>query len=91
MVNRSLMMNNMTIKTFIVEGMMCKNCSTHVENAIKKNTGIDEVIVDLANGQVRVSGDEIDLIKVKQSVEEAGYKFKGEIDNVGKGSEVWIS
>lgn len=81
----------MTIKTFIVEGMTCKNCKAHVEKAIKGITGIDDVIVDLANGQVRVSGDEIDLIKVKQSVEEAGYDFKGETQNAGRGSEAWLS
>lgn len=81
----------MAIKTFIIEGMTCKNCKTHVENAIKGITGIDDVIVDLANSQVRVSGDIIDLIQVKQSVEEAGYDFKGEIENAGRGSEVWVS
>jgi len=81
----------MAIKTFIVEGMSCKNCKTHVENAIKGITGIDDVIVDLVNGQVRVSGDKIDLIQVKQSVEKAGYNFKGEIDNAGRGSDVWLS
>ena len=81
----------MTIKTFIVDGMTCKNCKSHVEKAIREITGIDDVIVDLANGQVRISGDEIDLIKVKQSVEEAGYDFKGEIENAGRGSEAWLS
>ena len=81
----------MKIKTFMVEGMTCKNCKFHVEKAIKDISGIDDVIVDLANGQVRVSGAEIDLIKVKQSVEEAGYNFKGEIDIAGLGSEVWLS
>jgi len=81
----------MEIKTIIVEGMSCKNCKTHVEKAIKEITGIDDVIVDLANGQVRISGDKIDLLQVKQSVERAGYDFKGVIDIAGRGSEVWLS
>lgn len=81
----------MTFKTIIVEGMMCNNCKTHVEKAIKEIAGIDDVIVDLANGQIRVSGDEIDLIKVKQSVEKAGYHFKGEVQNTARGSDAWLS
>ena len=81
----------MEIKTIIVEGMSCKNCKTHVEKAIKEITGIDDVIIDMANGQVRISGDKIDLHQVKQSVEASGYDFKGEIDIVGRGSEVWLS
>lgn len=81
----------MAIKTFIVEGMTCKNCKAHVEKSIKNITGIDDVIADLANGQVRVSGDEIDNSKVKQSVEDSGYIFKGEIFNAARSSDVWLS
>lgn len=81
----------MTIKTYIVDGMTCKNCKSHVEKAIRGITGIDDVIVDLTNGQVRVSGDKIDHTQVKKSVEEAGYVFKGEIENAGRGSEAWLS
>lgn len=56
----------MAIKTFIVEGMMCNNCKTHVEKNIKEITGIDEVLADLANNQVRVSGDDIDNQKLRR-------------------------
>jgi len=90
-INSTLISNSMTIKTIIVEGMTCKNCKVHVEKAIKELSGIDDVIVDLANGQVRVSGDEIDLNKVKQSVEEAGYNYRGEAGNNAKGSDAWLS
>ena len=81
----------MTIKTFIVEGMTCKNCTAHVERSIKGIAGIDEVIADLTNGEVRVSGNEIENQKVKQSVEEAGYIFKGESNNASKNSDIWFS
>jgi len=89
--NRELKTNNMTIKTFIVEGMTCKNCKAHVEKSINEIAGVDDVIVDLANGQVRVSGDEIDNLKVKESVEELGYIFKGESHNASRSSDVWFS
>ena len=81
----------MTIKTYIVEGMSCKNCKAHVERSINNLSGVDDVIVDLSNGQVRVSGNEIDNLKVKQSVEEMGYIFKGEIHNASRSSDVWLS
>ena len=80
----------MTIKTFIVEGMTCKNCKTHVEKSINEIAGVEDVIADLANSQVRVSGDEIDILKVKQSVEDSGYLFKGEIHNAARSSNVWF-
>jgi len=81
----------MTIKTYIVEGMSCKNCKAHVERSINNLSGVDDVIVDLSNGQVRVSGNEIDNLKVKQSVEEMGYIFKGEVNNASRSSDVWLS
>ncbi|NEW81576.1 MAG: heavy-metal-associated domain-containing protein [Mariniphaga sp.] len=81
----------MTIKTYIVEGMTCKNCKAHVEKSIKNITGVDDVIVDLANGQVRVSGNEINDLKVKQSVEDLGYIFKGEAHSAPRGSDIWLS
>ncbi len=79
--NRELNTNNMAFKTFLVEGMTCKNCKAHVEKSIKTITGVDDVIADVANGQVRVSGNEISNLKVKQMVEESGYLFKGEANN----------
>jgi len=81
----------MEIRTFIVEGMTCKNCKAHVEKSIKDITGIDDVIADLANGQVRVSGNKIDNQKIKQSVEESGYVYKGEANNAARSSDVWLS
>ncbi len=81
----------MIIKTFIVEGMTCKNCKAHVERSINSISGIADVIADLTNGQVRVSGNEIDNLKIKHSVEESGYVFKGEVHNAARGTDVWFS
>jgi copper chaperone CopZ len=81
----------MTVKTFIVDGMACKNCKFHVEKNIKSITGVDDVIADVANGQVRVSGIEIDNLKIKQAVEESGYKFNGEAQNIARNSDAWLS
>ena len=81
----------MTIKAFTVEGMACKNCKALIEKGLKNITGINDVKADLDNNQVWVSGDEIDNLKVKQSIEESGYVFKGEIDlDTDKSSSVWF-
>jgi copper chaperone CopZ len=82
----------MTIKTFLIEGMTCKNCKAFVERSIKTISGVDDVIADVTNGQVRISGDEIDIMKVKQLVEESGYRFKGEVNlHTARNSDVWLS
>jgi len=82
----------MAIKTFIVEGMMCNNCKAHVEKKIKEISGIEDVLADLANKQVRVTGEDIDNLKIKESIEKMGYEFKGEIyHHSAKGSDVWFS
>jgi copper chaperone CopZ len=81
----------MAIKTYIVEGMTCKNCKAHVEKSLNEIDGVEDVIADLANGQVRVSGDEIDNLKVQHSVEEMGYIYKGEAHNIARNSDTWLS
>jgi copper chaperone CopZ len=80
----------MTIKTFLIEGMICKNCKSYMENTIKNIAGVEDVIADLANGQVRVSGHEIDNNEIKHSVEESGYIFRGEAHNMARNSDVWL-
>jgi copper chaperone CopZ len=66
-----------TVKIFKVKGMMCKNCKAHVERDIAALDGIKTVEADLANGEVRVTGKQIDPLRIKAAVEGAGYIFKG--------------
>lgn len=80
----------MEIKTFLVEGMSCKNCKVHVENGIRNLPGINDVIVDIANGQVRVSANVIDIDQVKSAVEQSGYTFNGELSITPMNSEHWL-
>jgi len=81
----------MEIKTFLVEGMMCNNCKLNVENGIKTVSGVEDVIVDISNGQVRVSANSIDINQVKGTVEKSGYVFKGEISITSLNSDHWLS
>ena len=59
--------------------MTCKNCKAHVEKDIAAIEGIDGVVADLATGEVSITGDKVDVEKVKAAVENGGYLFKGSL------------
>jgi copper chaperone CopZ len=80
----------METKTFQVGDMLCKNCRIHIERAIKNIAGIQNVIVDINNGQVRVEGNEVDNKKVQEAVENEGYTYHGELTNIPHVSDQWI-
>jgi uncharacterized protein len=89
---QTLNANNMAVRTFIVEGMTCKNCKSHVEKDIRNLDGVEDVIADLATGEVKVSGKTLDPDKIKLAVEHGGYNYKGEKKYESpKGSDHWLS
>ena len=63
------------IKVF-VHGMNCNHCKMNVETNLTKLEGIDGVEIDLDAEQVTIKGDNIDLSKVKSTVESIGFKFE---------------
>ncbi|NJK97328.1 MAG: heavy-metal-associated domain-containing protein [Bacteroidales bacterium] len=68
----------METKTVIVEGMTCNHCKANVERAISSVEGVQETIADPATGVVKIVAQDLDLSKVKASVEKIGYTFAGE-------------
>lgn len=66
------------IKVF-VRGMNCNHCKMNVENNLNQLDGIDDAVADVQSETVIISGDQVDLIKVKETVEKIGYKFDGEV------------
>lgn len=66
--------NMMQTKTIKVEGMTCNHCKANVENNLQKLAFVDSAVVNLAEKTVTLEGDEIDLEKVKETVESIGYK-----------------
>lgn len=68
----------MELKTIKVTGMTCDHCKKNVERNLGSLDEIQEVDVDLASGKVKISGDEIDLDKVKSTIEKIGYQYAGE-------------
>lgn len=63
-------------KKIIVEGMMCKHCAKHVEEACKKVNGVREAKVNLEDKSVLVSGDNYSLDEIKKNIIDAGYEPK---------------
>jgi len=71
-------MNQVTIK---IEGMTCSHCKMNVENKISAIKGIKDVQVDLSSSLAKITGDKLDLEKIRQDVESIGYKYAGVIAN----------
>ncbi|MFE9748358.1 heavy-metal-associated domain-containing protein [Saccharothrix saharensis] len=64
----------MESQSITVEGMSCNSCMTKVTNAVTAVDGVEDVDVDIATGEVTVSGSTVDLTRVKSAVEDAGYR-----------------
>ena len=62
----------MTVK---VSGMTCSHCETSVKNNLEKIPGIAAVVADNNSGTVKISGKNINLQKVKQTINNLGYTF----------------
>ncbi len=68
-------MNNKMETIIKVEGMMCQNCVRHVNEALMKIEGVNEVTIDLKKGKVMV--DALDSVKdevLYEAINKAGYK-----------------
>ncbi|MBI0001053.1 copper-translocating P-type ATPase [Bartonella sp. W8122] len=58
-----------------IEGMTCASCVRHVEKALKKVEGVDNVVVNLATEKADVtSKNKLGIDELVQAVEKAGYE-----------------
>lgn len=67
-------------KTFVVNGMKCEHCKSHVESALKNLSGVNAVEVSLSGHCVNVDFDDkvVNAQEMKDAVEAAGH-FEMEI------------
>jgi copper ion binding protein len=65
----------MSSKTYTVTGMTCEHCVNAVSGEVGKVAGVESVQVDLASGQVTVTGDGFTDEQVAAAVDEAGYEI----------------
>jgi copper chaperone CopZ len=61
----------------IIKGMTCNHCKATVENNVIALDGIETAEANLATGKLSISGEDIDLEKIREKVESLGYKFEG--------------
>jgi uncharacterized membrane protein YraQ (UPF0718 family)/copper chaperone CopZ len=65
----------MSLKTIKVQGMTCNHCKANVENNLRNLDFITDVKIDLPSGIIELDGNNIDLEKVKSTINELGYKY----------------
>lgn len=63
----------MEIHTLKVEGMTCNHCKTHIESNLKKLDFITSIQVDLNEKTLSITGNHIDIEKVKETIHSLGY------------------
>ncbi len=69
---------NMQNLEIIVKGMTCNHCKATVENNVSAMDGIESAEANLSTEKVKISGDNIDIEKIKEKIESLGYSFEGE-------------
>ena len=61
-------------KVIIIDGMMCKHCQKHVEDALNNVLGIENVVVDLASKSATVEvSDAVTNEVLEKTIIDAGY------------------
>lgn len=71
------------MKKILIDGMMCSQCITIIENKLVNLEGIGEVKVVLESNEVFIVGDISDNF-LKEAIESEGYKVMGikKIDSI---------
>jgi uncharacterized membrane protein YraQ (UPF0718 family)/copper chaperone CopZ len=67
-------MKNITIK---VGGMNCNHCKTSVEMNLKLIENIESIQANIQAESVQISGDNIDLKKVEETLNKLGFEYQG--------------
>ncbi|MCK4406416.1 MAG: SO_0444 family Cu/Zn efflux transporter [Bacteroidales bacterium] len=62
--------------TITVKGMTCNHCKAIVEKNLSNLKGISKAEVDLAKSQVSLTGNNINMEKVKSVIESLGYEYR---------------
>ncbi len=64
-------------KTYKVDGMMCKHCRKHVEDALNSIDGVNAVVtLDPPRAEVEFLGNELSLEELQAVVKEKAGNYK---------------
>lgn len=70
--------------TLNISGMTCGACVGHVTKGLQNVAGVQNVTVDLASAQAKVSGESLDVTQLVSAVEEEGYGARSAEDAAPK-------
>lgn len=70
-------MNKIEGISVIVTGMTCSHCEATVKKNLENLSGISSVVADNGSNTVKITGTDINLNKVKETVNGLGYKYEG--------------
>lgn len=77
--NKAKAQQNASSKSKVyVEGMHCASCEVLIEKTLEKHDGVKQVKASLDKGEIEVlseKSEKIDLTRLNQELEQAGYKF----------------
>ena len=63
--------------TVKVAGMTCSHCEGTVKRNLEAMEGVNNVEASRQDETVKISGSDIDLERVKETINKLGYKFIG--------------
>ena len=69
------MTQHLEVREYRVQGMTCDHCRASVAEEVGEVSGVKEVDVDLATGQLEVRGSDFDDAAIAAAVEAAGYQL----------------
>jgi copper chaperone len=61
-----------------VSGMTCDHCVSAVAGAVRAVPGVEDVLVDLARGEVAIKGQPSERA-VRDAIAEEGYEVQGRV------------
>ncbi len=67
------------IHKFRVEGMTCNHCKASVENGLRNDPSISEVLADPDMNTVTIQAETLTDSNIRETIEGLGYSFKGRI------------
>jgi len=63
-----------------VNGMTCNHCKSSVEKNLSSLEGVESVTVDLTKSMAAIKGKNVDLEKIRETLDNLGYEYAGKIE-----------
>ncbi len=67
----------MSTQSYTIEGMTCGHCAAAVTREVSLLAGVGEIAVDVAEGTLTLSAEDVTDEAIAAAVDEAGYTLLG--------------